>query len=297
MKRNRKTIATIFVVICILILCGLPISAYNANDDYNLLLNYGFESEYLESLTDTKIEKIAASVRDSADIEKEDARKILLSCGYPEEFIAPLPETVVKKMAYVVKGNEIVDVIYEDELDIPDTKNITIKSVTVKIKNENSDNVEKELICLYWEWDIRKPFIREEDYIGARWNKELLICDDDTFYSESYWRDKESDSWITSDVYTALAASGQNYLGVWTELKKFKNQVGGVMIFELHPKSSGDIGMEYENELTFIYLHKYEKTKIVILFVLLIMSVCVLILLIIKLKKLRKIKNLIYFLN
>lgn len=285
-----KKFMSVFVVICILILCGLPISAYNANDDYDLLLNYGFESEYLERLTDTMIEKIADAVRDSADIEKEDAKNILISYGYPETLIAQLSETVVKKMAYVVKDNEIVDVIYEDELDIPDTKNIAIKIVTVKIKDDDSDNVEKELICLYWEWDNKKPLLKEEDYICAKWNKELLIYNVDSFYSESYWRNSINDRWTTSDVCTVLADSGQNYIGAWTKLEAFKNQVGGVMIFELQPKSSGDIGMEYENELTFIYLHEYENTKIAILFVLLIMSVCILILLIIKLKKLRKIK-------
>lgn len=285
-----KKFMSVFVVICILILCGLPISAYNANDDYDLLLNYGFESEYLERLTDTMIEKIADAVRDSADIEKEDAKNILISYGYPETLIAQLSETVVKKMAYVVKDREIVEVIYEDELDIPDTKNIAIKIVTVKIKDDDSDNVEKELICLYWEWDNKKPLLKEEDYICAKWNKELLIYNVDSFYSESYWRNSINDRWTTSDVCTVLADSGQNYIGAWTKLEAFKNQVGGVMIFELQPKSSGDVGMEYENELTFIYLHEYENTKIAILFVLLIMSVCILILLIIKLKKLRKIK-------
>lgn len=285
-----KKLTSVFVIVCMFILSNFSVSASKANDDYDLLLKYGFEVDYLAGLTDTMIEKMADSVRDSAGIEKEDARKMLLSCGYPEEFVTPLSETVVKKMAYVVKDREIVEVIYEDELDIPDTKNIAIKIVTVKIKDDDSDNVEKELICLYWEWDNKKPLLKEEDYICAKWNKELLIYNVDSFYSESYWRNSINDRWTTSDVCTVLADSGQNYIGAWTELEAFKNQVGGVMIFELQPKSSGDIGMEYENELTFIYLHEYENTKIAILFVLLIMSVCILILLIIKLKKLRKIK-------
>lgn len=260
--------------------------AASKNENYDLLLDNGFSQAYIDNLSDEMIERMAEVIRKESGIEEINYFDYLLSCGYPEEFLNSVTDSTLKNIVSFISDKEILNVDYETKADI-DNSNIIIKSVTAKIKDEKTDNIIGEAVCVYWEWLDKAPLIRDEDFIGINWDQELFVYGG-SFYAEDYYKDNQADSWVVSNSYKALARLNLDSLGHWTDLKAFKNIIGGSMVFNLLATSPIETE-NYNDGIEIKYSHNYEILKTIAL--ILIPLVVLAIVLIIVLKKRRKRKK------
>ena len=182
----------------------------------------------------------------------------LLSCGYPEEFLNNLTETTINKIVELHGDNDVIEVICETEYFPDNTEEnakVIMNSVIAVMQTADGDKIAGESICVYWEWVGNKPLVKGEDFISVLWNDESLILEDDTFYAEDYWKNNKQDIWSVSDSHRNIARLNLNTLGHYTDLKEFKNHVGGSMVFNLMANSPIDINSEYNKYFTVEYEH------------------------------------------
>lgn len=286
--KSFKAFTTIILCMIIVFSALVPATAsQERNDDYDLLLKSGFSKDYLDGLNDEMLRKMAESAIKKSGAEAISDFDYLLSCGYPEELLKTVSDSVLEHIVSLIGNNEVSHVDYKTANSICG-EDVVLKRATAQLKNNETDKIAGELICLYWEWPENKPLIREEDYISVMWNKDVFCYKADSFYAEDYWRQNEEDAWAVSDSYTKLAHADMKGIGHWTDLDSFKNQIGGVMIFKLKPTGPIEANKEYNNVLDIYYEHKTQQTEVAVLSSLLFLIILSIVLMISKKRRQRK---------
>lgn len=286
MKIFLKKTGIVLLTLCLATIFMFTSFGASKNEDYDLLLDNGFSAAYIDNLSDEMAEKMAEAIRKKSGIDETNYFDYLLSCGYPKEFLESVTESTLKNIVSLVSEKEILNVDYKTKADV-DNSNIIIKSVVAKIKDKETGNITDEVVCVYWEWLDKAPLIKDEDFICVSWDQELFVYGG-SFYAEDYYKDEQTDSWVVSNSYKTLARLSLDSLGHWTDLKAFKNVVGGSMVFNLLPTSPIE-KENYNDGIEIEYSHRYETLKTIAL--ILIPLVVLAIVLIIVLKKRRKRKK------
>lgn len=285
----KKIKALISIIMCILIVFLSSVVSFAANTEsanYKLLLEHGYEEDYLDNFTDTMIDKMAETIKKAGDPEFNDY-EWLLSIGIPEEFINNLAESSLARIRSTIGDNKISGVDYSAEAET-NNNDVIVKKLSFQLIDDADSSVIGENVCVYWEWAINKPLIREEDYISAKWNKDVFCYDSDSFYAEDYRRNNVGDKWIVSDRYTTLARSSVDSLGHWTKNYGTKKQVGGFMVFSLSPTEPIDTGVSYDRNIDIEYSHETNTTFTIVVFITFVFLILSVICIIIKLKKRKK---------
>lgn len=286
----KKIKALISVIICIIIVSLSSVISFavdTENANYKLLLEYGYEEDYLDNLTDTMIDKMAETIKKASDYEFVNDYEWLLSNGLPEEFINNLAESSLARIRSTIGANKILGVDYSTEAET-NNNDVIVKKLSLQLVDNADSSVIGEIVCSYWEWTINKPLIREEDYISVKWNKDVFCYDSDSFYAEDYRRNNVGDKWIVSDSYTTLARASIDSLGHWTKNYGTKKQVGGFMIFSLAPTEPIDSAVNYDRNIDIEYTHETETTFTIIVFIIFVFLILSVICIIIKLRKRKK---------
>ncbi len=278
------------IIICILISFSLSTTTYavNAeNDNYKLLLEHGYEEDYINNLTDTMIAKMAETITERSDTKYRNDYDLLISKGIPMEFINNLTESSLKKIRTALGDNEIAHLDYNTGNE-KNNADVTVKKLSIQLIDNENGHVKGEVVCAYWEWKINTPLIREEDYISAKWNQEVYCYDSDSFYAEDYRRNNERGNWNTSDSYNTLASVTLNSLGHWAKIYGVKKQVGGFMIFNLVPTQPIDSATDYDRDIDIEYTHETKTTSTISMFIIFILLVLSAIWIITEIKKRRR---------
>lgn len=261
------------LTICILIIftsTAVSFAADTESDSYKLLLEYGYEEDYLASLTDTMIEKMAETVKKASDPEYINDYDWLISADIPDAFIDTLSESSLRKLRTYLSDGKILALDYSKGNKTNNT-DVTVKRLNVQLIDETDGSVKSEVVCAYWEWEMNAPLIREEDYISAKWNKDIFCYDSDSFYAEDYRRNKADSPWTVSDSYSTLASISLNSLGHWSKIFGTKKQVGGFMIFNLIPTAPLDPATNYDRDIDIEYTHETKNTLSIGMFILFIL--------------------------
>ena len=286
----KKIKALISIIMCILIVFLSSVVSFAANTEsanYKLLLEHGYEEDYLDNFTDTMIDKMAETIKKDSDPEFVNDYEWLLSIGIPEEFINNLAESSLTRIRSTIGDNKISGVDYSAEAET-NNNDVIVKKLSFQLIDNADSSVIGENVCVYWEWAINKPLIREEDYISAKWNKDIFCYDSDSFYAEDYRRNNVGDKWIVSDNYTTLARSSVDSLGHWAKNYGTKKQVGGFMVFSLSPTEPIDTGVSYDRNIDIEYSHETKTTFTIVVFIIFVFLILSVICIIIKLKKRKK---------
>lgn len=273
----KKLKALTSIIICILIVFSSAAVSYAVNtesESYKSLLEHGFTEDYINTLTDSMIDKMAETIKEKSNSEFVNDYDWLISIGLPEEFINNLSDSSLKKIRTALGDCKISDIDYSTEAET-NNSDVIIKKLSVQLTDKNDCSVAGETVCVYWEWTINKPLIRGEDYISAKWNKDIFCYNPDSFYAEDYKRNDLSDNWTVSDSYSTLARSSLNSLGHWTKIFGTKKQAGGFMIFSLNPTHPIDSETDYDRDVAIVYTHETKTTltaALCIVFLLLVLS-------------------------
>jgi len=275
--KSFKGIFIMFVSIFMILSAIIAVNAENPSDENRrLLIEHGFTADYLNGLTDSTINKMVAQIKKVSDPEHVSDYDFLLSLGIPEEFIGNLPESALKQIKSALEGNNVSALDYKSEAVISNiNSDVPIKALSVQLTDKSGKSVVGETVCIYWEWPVNKPLIRDEDFISVRWNKDVFCYDVDSFYAEDYRRNSESDIWTVSDSYSVLARSALNSIGHWTKLYTTKKQVGGFMIFNLSPTHPISSDLDYDRGVYIDYTHETKTASTVAvctIFLLLVLS-------------------------
>ena len=287
MKKIKALISIIMCILIVLLSSVVSFAVDTESANYKLLLEHGYEEDYLDNLTDTMIDKMAETIKKASDPEFVNDYEWLLSVGIPEEFINNLAESSLARIRATIGDNKILGVDYSTEAET-NNNDVIVKKLSFQLIDNADSSVIGEIACVYWEWAINKPLIKEEDYISAEWNKDVFRYDPDSFYAEDYRRNNVGDKWIVSDRYTTLARLSFNGLGHWTKIYGTKKQVGGFMIFSLVPTEPIDSEYSYDRNIYIEYTHETEKTFIIILFVIFVFLILTVVCIIIKIRKRKK---------
>ncbi len=273
MKSFKSTAAIIISVIIMFSTVSTAFCVNTDNENYEILLENGFTEDYLDSLTDAMLNKMATQIKKTSDPEYISDYDFLLSLGIPEDFIKNLSETALNKVKASLNGAEIARLDYKQtETAISD---ITVKKLSVQLIDKNNSTVIGETVCVYWEWPINKPLIRTEDFISASWDKDVLCYNADSFYAEDYRRNSTTESWSVSDSYYNLSRADLDSIGHWTKLYTTKKQVGGFMIFNLVPAQPIDTSTNYDRDVHIEYSHETKTASaaaLCIIFILIALS-------------------------
>lgn len=287
MKKIKVLISVIMGILIIFLSSVVSFAANAESANYKFLIEYGYEADYLDNLTDTMIDKMAETIKKVGDPEFVNDYDWLLSVGMPEEFINNLTESSLARIRAAIGDNKILGVDYSTEAETNDN-DVIVKKLSFQLVDNSDSTVIGEIICAYWEWEINKPLIREEDYISVEWNKDVLCYDSDSFYAEDYRRNNVGDKWVVSDRYTTLARLSLNELGHWTEIYGIKKQVGGFMIFSLTTTEPIDSVYSYDRNIYIEYTHETEKTVIIVSFIIFVFLILTAVCIIIKMRKRKK---------
>lgn len=250
--------------------------AINTNsDNYKILTENGYSEDYLNNLTDSMINKMAKKIKEVIEPDDVSDYEYLLSVGIPEEFLKELTETALNKIrAYISNANiSAIDCSTQKAA----SSDALIKKLSLQLTNESKATVIGETVCIYWEHEINKPIIRDEDFVEASWNKDVFCYDADTFYAEDYRRNTTEENWKVSESYHTLAKISLNSIGHWTELHTTKKQVGGFMIFKLLPTRPINAAHDYDRNISVDYSYAaetkdYSTVILCIVFLLLILT-------------------------
>lgn len=294
MKILRKIIGIVLLTVFLMTVFSFWCYGVNKDENYELLLEYGFTSDYLDNLSDVFIEKMADTIRETSGEKQANDYYYLLSCGYPKAFLELLTDSTLKNIVSSIGDNEIISVTYTNKdpaFNMSDNSKVVIKRVSVKMKDKKSDKIVGEAVCVYWEWLDNKPLMREEDFVAVKWNSELFTYNPDSFYAEDYWKENTTDKWTVADSYTVLTRATQEAIGHWTKLKSSGNIVGGAMIFSLLSKSEIDKKTDYTNKITVEYTHQYRLTKFIIIVVILVVILLTAVIIVLSKKHRRKIQK------
>ncbi len=273
--KKLKTITT--VIICIIIVFTSSAVSYAANaesENYKILIEHGFTEDYINSLTDTMIDKMAETIKKESDPEYVTDYDWLVSLDLPEDFINSLSESSLKKIRVALGDSKLSSIDYNTGSEA-NNSDVIVKKLSVQLTDKKDGSVASETVCIYWEWRINKPLVREEDYIEANWNKDIFCYNADSFYAEDYKRNNTGDKWTVSENYTELSRVSLNNLGHWAKIYGSKKQVGGFMIFSLLPTHPIDTKTDYDRDVDIIYTHETKTTLTIalcIIFILLVLS-------------------------
>lgn len=233
-------------------------------------------------------ETIAQSSK--ASREKVSDFDYLISCGYPKELLDEVTDSSLENIVASIGNGKITRLNYRTEYypgNEKDGAKVALKIASAEISDAETENLLGKTVCIYWEWINKGPFIKEEDFLTVKWNKDFFCYEPDSFFAEDYCKKTANDDWTTAESYTELARLNVESLGHWTALKKFDDYVGGCMVFQLTATSPINKNTDYDDSLIIEYTHQFERTKIIAAFVLTILAVCVVILAV-KLKRRKK---------
>ncbi len=276
MKSFKLTATIIISIIIMFSTISTAFCVNTNNENYEILLEHGFTEDYLDSLTDSMLNKMVTQIKKVSDPEYISDYDWLLSVGLPEEFIGNLPESALKQIKSALNGSNISALDYKSEAVSSNiNSDVPIKTLSVQLTDNSGKSVVGETVCIYWEWPVNKPLIRDEDFISVRWNRDVFCYDADSFYAEDYRRNNPADNWTVSDNYSVLARSSLDSLGHWTKLYTTKKQIGGFIIFSLTPTHPIASDLDYDRSVYIDYTHEAETVSTValsIVFVLLALS-------------------------
>lgn len=254
----------ILKVMLISILCALTFfSTFTAvfavntnNDNYNFLIENSYDEDFLNNLTDSMINKMAKKIKEVSDPNYLSDYKYLLSVGIPENFLKGLAETSLSIIRDYISDSNVSSIDYITNKAA--SSDAFIKKLSIQLSDENNASVVGEIVCIYWEHEINKPILRDEDFVEVGWNGDVFCYDADTFYAEDYRRNTTEETWKVSKSYKALATISFDRIGHWTELYTIKKQVGGFMIFKLSPTKPIDCNTDYDTNLIADYSYAAE---------------------------------------
>lgn len=290
MKKLKVIITSVLCTIALFLTLPTAFAVNTDSDNYRFLAENGYEESYLNKLTDSTINKMAEKIKETTDPDYVNDYEYLLSVGIPEEFLKELSETSLNKIRdYITNSNGNVSAVNCNTQKAA-SSDALIKKLLLEHTNKSTSAVIGETVCVYWEHEINKPIMRDEDFVEAVWNGDVFCYDADSFYAEDYRRNNPKESWKVSESYCELARASLNSIGHWTQLYTTKKQVGGFMIFKLSPTRPIDAASEYDKSVSIDYSYAAETKDFstVILCILFILLILTALTIIMKIKKKKK---------
>ncbi len=288
MKKIKVTLTAVLCALAIFSTLPAAFAASTDSDNYKFLAENGYDENYLNKLTDSMINKMAEKIKETVDPDYVNDYEYLLSVGIPEEFLKELSETSLNKIRDYINNDNISGINCTTQKAT--SSDALIKKLSLEHTNKSKSSVIGETVCVYWEHEINKPIMRDEDFIEAVWNGDVFCYDADTFYAEDYRRNNPEESWMVSESYSELAKASLNSIGHWTELYTTKKQVGGFMIFKLSPTHPINATSDYDRSVSIDYSYATETKDFstVILCILFILLILTALTIIMKIKKKKK---------
>ncbi len=255
MKKFFKSIIVIQMFFILFNICSLQcFGANNTENEQDLFLKN-------EITINNHSKKTPTSPTSKNNFERTTEFKFLLDYGYPEDFLKIFPNTTLENIIKLLESNTIARFETKTEYWPNDSEQNAKVKITTLVANLQDNQTMKNTgstVCVYWEWINGGPIFRGKDFISINWNKKNFCFTPDSFYAEDYWRKSTSDNWCVSNSYTTLSRLNLNSLGHWTDLKEFKNQVGGVAIFKLSPTNSDINTDNVIDDLRIFYNHDFD---------------------------------------
>ena len=186
----------------------------------------------------------------------------LVEQGFSESFLNNQTASYLQKMVNIIGDKEIVNikttVVGSTESGIATVADIgsslKLEIVAAEMCEKNSNKISSVLTGVSWEWSKNKPVYRGKDAVTVNWDPAVFTYADG-FYGQDLYKTNASDSWTVFKEYNDLAAANQGGIGTWTDLKAFKNYVGGSMLFVLAPASPITKGTSHSTGVHVQYVH------------------------------------------
>lgn len=222
-----KKLLTILSVFLLIVILAVPAFSAEGNENFNRLLSFGYEEDFLEKLSDSALEKIVSLIGNNevADVE------------------------IKKDLPYIQKSN---------------ASGLVLNSVSATLKDPKSGSITGKTVSVYWEWQNKKPLVRCADCISVTWNSENLTYSSDSFCSETYSLKGSAGNRTITEKQTILASAGQDRLGWYVHLPMFSKSFGGFGAFNLLMKAPLKGNAEYDSVLRIGYIHEIKKAVIVV---------------------------------
>ncbi len=226
MKKAKKIIA---IIMCVITMFSVAIQSFAAEvstNYYEILLNHGYPTNYLDKLTPEVMQEMVESIEDNSVSNVE-----------------------IKEITF---NNTNTNVNARANIK---AENLTLQISTTTISPINTDKISGVLVVVTWEWAKLNPYYRGKDAITVNWDNNIFAFEPDSFYACDAYKSKATDEWETFKEYTTLASANQGGIGHWTDLKAFKNFVGGTMLFVLKPTSPMKTGKTNCTNVNVEYAH------------------------------------------
>lgn len=224
MKKNQKIIAIIMSIIMMFSIAIQSFAVETSTDYYEILLNYGYPTDYLDKLTPEVMQEMVELIGNNS-VSNVEIKEITFN------------NTNTNARANI------------------DAENLTLQISTTTISPKDTDKISSVMVGVAWEWAKQNPYYRGKDAISVNWDSNIFSFNEGSFYAYDSYKSKEADDWEIFKEYATLSAANQGGIGHWTNLKAFKNFVGGAMIFLLDPTSPMKSGAKYNTTVNVEYAH------------------------------------------
>ncbi len=200
------------IALCFVFLFSIAsISVHAELSPYSYLLQIGFPSAYLDSLS--------------------------------SDMVLHIYETVVDKDVYSVNSKTI----YLDESNgIASTygsiseKSLHLDILTAEICLKGTTTINGVLVAASWDWGYSKPFMRKTDALTVNWDNSIFAFAENTFLLQEKFKNYKSDGtttdWQVLQEYTRPTQHSQGGVGFTSKFSQFNDFVGGSVIFVVDPK-------------------------------------------------------------
>jgi|GEM_PF-3694763 len=214
--------ATISLVIIILNI----VPAFAFETAYDSLLQYGYSQNFLDSMSNEIIERMANQIGNDEEITNIYVKTVYLNEN---------------------NGMQTYGMISEDSLAL----DISVAEICKKETNI----ITRVLVSISWDWAGTRPLQRFQDGITVNWDANLFAFYQDSFLAQDYGKSDEDEEWEVEGEYKRPAHHAQGGLGFYSQMSTTKKRTAGAAIFLLEPKISIVSGSSEVTEINVNYVH------------------------------------------
>lgn len=225
MKKFNKFFSIILALI-IIILSVIP--SFATESSYDFLFENGFSQNFLESIPDEMIEKLANQISNDVEITNVYRKTIYL---YEDKSSKTQPRGAISEASLVL------------EID------------AIEICKKDTDIINSVLVAISWDWAGTKPFQRWQDALTVNWDSNLFSFSEDSFYSVDSGKNNEDDEWIAEFEYTRASYHEQGGLGFYSKQSAKYERTAGAAVFFLLPRVPMVSGSSQVTEINVNYVH------------------------------------------
>lgn len=218
----------------------------------------------------------------SANAAAKSNNEKLTSFGVSEDFLACITEDMKEKIVSLVGNSTVLSVSYKADdrpLNMLNSNDIILKSVTLTLKDETTDEINGQCVSIYWEWKNGKPTAKQQDLLKIMWDNAGFIYDGESFYAEDY--QIKNGRINVSNSSSALAnirladELSPAQIDYFSDLKYSGGQNGGAMVFKLIPTEPLADEDTAKNTVAVDYIHYYKSTVFIAVAAAAVIAVCI----------------------